>query len=63
MIFLFLNQNMYCGYSKEPSQWDDSFEHKKYRLKIMGKKIFTIFWILFCLSKPVVVSRPSDKSE
>ena len=42
MIFLFLNQNICCGYSKEPSQWDGSFEHPKYMLKKMGKKIFTI---------------------
>ena len=38
LIFLFLNQNLYCGYPKEPSQ----FEHPKHILKLMGKKIFTI---------------------
>ena len=27
VTFLFLNQNICCGYSKEPSQWDGSFEH------------------------------------
>ena len=42
IIFLFLNQNIHCGYSKEPSRWDGSFEHPKHMLKIMGKKIFTI---------------------
>ena len=42
LIFLFLNQNICCRYSKEPSQWDGSFEHPKHMLKIMGKKIFTI---------------------
>ena len=42
LIFLFLNQNICCGYSKEPSQWDSSFEHPKHMLKSMGKKIFTI---------------------
>ena len=26
---IFLNQSIYCGYSKEPSQWEDSFEHPK----------------------------------
>ena len=31
-----------CGYSKEPSQWDGSFEHPKHMLKLMGKRIFTI---------------------
>ena len=41
IFFFFLNQNICCGYSKEPSQWDGSFEHPKYMLKLMGKKIFT----------------------
>ena len=40
--FLFLNQNICCGYSKEPSHWDGSFEHPKHMLKLVGKKIFTI---------------------
>ena len=40
ITFLFLNQSICCGYSKEPSQWDYSFEHPKHMLKIMGKKIF-----------------------
>ena len=30
------------GYSKEPSKLDDSFEHTKYMLKLMDKKILTI---------------------
>ena len=42
IVFLFLNQNIRCGYSKEPSQWDGSFERPKHMLKLMGKKIFTI---------------------
>ena len=42
LISLFLNQNICCGYSKEPSQWDGSFQHPKHMLKLMGKKIFTI---------------------
>ena len=41
LFFLFLHQNICCGYSKEPSQWDGSFEHPKHILKLMGKKIFT----------------------
>ena len=53
ITFLFLNQNIYCGYLKEPSQWDGSFEHPKHMLKIMGKKIFTILRCNFCLSKPM----------
>ena len=42
IVFLFLNQHICCGYSKEPSQWEGSFEHPKHMLKIIGKKIFTI---------------------
>ena len=42
LIFLFLNQNICCGCSKEPPQWDGSFEHPKHTLKLIGKKIFTI---------------------
>ena len=30
------------GYSKELSQWDESFEHPKHMFKRLGKKIFTI---------------------
>ena len=29
-------------YSKEPSQWDDSFEHPKRVFKLMRKKIIKI---------------------
>ena len=39
---VYLTQNSCFGYSKEPSQWDGSFEHKKCMLKLLGKKIFTI---------------------
>ena len=42
LVFLFLNQNICCGYSKEPSQWDGYFEHQKDMIKLMGKKIITI---------------------
>ena len=49
IIFLFLNQNVGCGYSKEPSLWDGSFEHPKHMLKILGKKIFTILSRIFLL--------------
>ena len=44
LIFLFLNQNICCGYSKEPSQWDGSFKHPKHMLKLMGKKITFLCW-------------------
>ena len=30
LISSFLTQNICCGYSKEPSQWDSSFEHPKH---------------------------------
>ena len=36
--FLFLKQNICCAYSNEPSRWD-GFEHQKYILNWMGKKI------------------------
>ena len=42
LIFLFLNQNALCGYSKESSQWDASFEHPKQMFLLIDKKIFTI---------------------
>ena len=35
IIFLFFNQNICCGYSKEPSQLDGSFEHTKHMFKLM----------------------------
>ena len=31
-----------CGYSKESSQQDCSFEHPKHMFKLMGKKIIVI---------------------
>ena len=42
LFFLFLNQNICCGYSKEPSQWDGSFEHPKHMFKLMAKEINAI---------------------
>ena len=39
LFSLFLVQNICCGYPKEPSQWDGSFEHPKHMFKLMGKKI------------------------
>ena len=53
-IFLFLKRNICCGYSKEPSQWDGSFEHPKHMLKLMGKKILTILH-----SKKLFIREPS----
>ena len=42
MIFLFLNQNICCEYSKEPSRRDGSFEHTKQMFCLTDKKILTI---------------------
>ena len=42
LFFLFLNLNIRCVYSKEPPQWDGSFEHQKQMFKLMHKKIYTI---------------------
>ena len=36
-VFLTLNKNICCEYSKEPSQRDGSFEHTKYMFKQTGK--------------------------
>ena len=42
LFSLSLIQNICCGYSKEPSQWDSSFQHPEHMFKLMGKKIITI---------------------
>ena len=42
LFSLFLIQNICCGYSKEPSQGDGSFEHPQHMFKLMGKKIIKI---------------------
>ena len=42
LFFLFLSQNICCGYSKEPSHRGDSFEHPKHMFKLMEKKIIAI---------------------
>ena len=42
IFFLFPNQNISCGYSKEPSQSDGSFEHPKHKFKMLGKKLMSI---------------------
>ena len=39
IIFVFLTQNICFEYSKEPSQWDGSFEHPKHMFKSLGKEI------------------------
>ena len=52
-VFLFLNQNICCWYSKEPSRWDGSFEHPKQMFRLIDKKIFTFYAPSFCLSGDV----------
>ena len=47
LFFLFLNQNICCGYSKEPSQWDGSFENPKHMSKLMGNEINAILGAQF----------------
>ena len=44
LIFLFRNQDISCGYSKEPSQQDGSFEHPKRKLRPINKnnKLFSL---------------------
>ena len=38
----FLNQNIFCGYSKELTLCNVSFDYPKHMSKLMRKKIFTI---------------------
>ena len=52
LLFLFLNQNICCGYSKEPSLWYGSFERPKHMFKLMGKKIIPILGLIFLLNWP-----------
>ena len=49
LIFFFLNQNICCGYSKEPSHGDGSYEHPKHMLKLMVKIFFLQFYTEFFL--------------
>ena len=47
IIFLFLNQYICCGYSKEPSQWEGSFEHPKHMLGNKWNFLLNNFAYLF----------------
>ena len=51
LFFLFLNQNICCGYSNEPSQWDGSFEHPKQMFRLLGKKIIAFLRSTILLSR------------
>ena len=53
IFFLFLNQNICCGYSKEPFQWDGSWEHPKHLFKSMGKGINGILGAQLSLIGPM----------
>ena len=50
LIFLYFNQNICCGYSKEPSQWDGSFEYPKHTFNLEVKNIYTNLRFKKCLS-------------
>ena len=56
-FFLFLNQNICCGYSKEPSQWDGSLEHPKQLFKLMGKTLTKKYVIFLCGSTKSICKR------
>ena len=62
LFFLFLHQNICCGYSKELSQWDSSFEHPKHMFKLMGKEIYTILGAqtIFIWTYVVVLKRQQN---
>ena len=53
LIFLFLNQNICCWYSKKSSQWDGSFEHPKHMFNWWVRKYLQFYSENVCLSKPV----------
>ena len=55
VFFLFLDQNICCGYSKEPSHWDGYFEHPKHIIKLISKKTFTILWATFLYTQTQVL--------
>ena len=50
LFFLFPNQNMCCGYSKEPFRWDGSLERTKHMFKLMDRKVIAILRKLFLLN-------------
>ena len=60
IFFLFLNQIICCGCSKELSHRDGSFEYQKHMFKLMGKKIITIL-LLKNLLHWLYIFRVTDK--
>ena len=56
LSILFLKQNICCGYSKEPSQRDGSFEHPKLIFRLIDKQLKVILYRnIFCLFEPMFV--------
>ena len=53
IFILYLNQNICCGYSKEPSQRDGYIELPKYMFKLMSMEINTILPSTFYLTEPM----------
>ena len=63
IFFLFLNQNICWRYSKEPSQWDGSFEHPNICLKWWVRKLMQFSVHKLSLSKPnLKKSKPTEWS-
>ena len=52
-FFIYLNQNICCGYSKEPSQGDGSFEHPKHTFAPMEEKICILLPSSVCWTGPM----------
>ena len=66
LFFLFLNQNICCGYLKEPSQSDGSFEHPTHMFKLMDKKMVTYFMLkrfASLFTRDVTIHRTIDTSQ
>ena len=57
LFSLFLIQNIYCVYSKEPYQWHGSFEHQKHIFKLMDKKKLQFLAKKICLTGPNILPR------
>ena len=44
----------HCGYQKEPSHWEGSFEHPQHIHKLMGKNIITALTPKVSFSGPIM---------
>ena len=62
LFFLFLSQNICCGYSKESSQLEGSFEHPKHMFKFMGKEINVILGASTSSSGPMMFKSKFHKN-